>query len=93
MAEQDYTKEELEASLKKAFVDCKADSIIVDGHDLRSEFKRQAIIYGEENGLLSRAEDIDEDKIFGRGIGQYFAYTYRLTDKGKEYFGIKDSVK
>ena len=89
MTERDHSMEELEMSLKRAFVDGKADFIIVDGHDLRSKFKRQVLAYAEEKGFLSRGDDIDEDKNFGEeGIGQYLAYTYKLTDKGKEHFGI-----
>ena len=83
-------EEEFEASLTRTFVDRKADYIIVDGHDLRNKFLRECIQYGIDEGLLYKGEDLDEDDILGSGVGQSLAYTYRLTDKGKEYFDIPD---
>jgi len=85
----EYDKNELEASLKRAFIGGKADFIIVDGHTLRNKFLREGLQLGLENGLLSQGKDIDEDDLLGKGMGQYLAHTYRLTDKGKEYFNLK----
>jgi len=88
LTEEDYLNE-LETSLRKAFVDDGADFIILDGQTARSEFIRDGINHGLKKGWLCQGEDIDEDKVLGQGRGQYCAYTYRLTDKGKRYFGIK----
>ena len=87
-AGKDWKLEDLEASLKRAFVDNIADYIIMDGHQMRNEFLRDAIAYGLEKGWLHRSKDIDEDESLGKGFGQYFAYTYRLTDEGKKHFAI-----
>jgi len=81
-------EKEFEASLRRAFVDKKGKSIIVDGHTLRNKFLRECVHYGEGKGWLQRGEDIDEDDVLGPGVGQSLAYTYGLTDKGREYFGI-----
>ncbi len=87
--QNNWTSEDLEACLKRAFVDKKASYIVVDGHTLRSEFLKESVNYGVEKEWLMRGKDIDEDEILGRGLGQYFAYTYRLTGEGRQYFGLK----
>ena len=83
-------QEEFDASLRRAFVDRGANYIQIDGHTLRNEFLRKTLQYGINKDWLQIGEDLDEDDILGKGMGQYLAYTYRLTDEGKEYFGIKD---
>jgi hypothetical protein len=84
-----YSKSELEDSLKRAFVDNEADYIIMDGQQMRNEFLVDGINYGLDKGWLYQAENIDEDEILGQSNGQYLAYTYRLTNKGKKYFNIQ----
>ena len=86
--ENEFQKDELENSLRRAFVDKKAKIIIVDGQTLRSRFLRESISLGLEKGLISQGEPIDEDEILGKGAGQYYALTYELTKRGREYFGI-----
>lgn len=86
---KDYTDKDLEASLKRAFADRGANFIIVDGHTMRNQFLVDGVNYGLEQGWLKPGKDIDEDEILGHGLGQYLAYTYVLTDKGREYFGVK----
>lgn len=72
----DYEKSDLEAALKKAFEDTK--TIGVDGHNLRNDFLRQQIIYGENEGLIECLGD--------GGDSQWTVYMYGLTSKGKERF-------
>lgn len=86
---KDYTNEDLEASLKRAFADRRADFIIMDGQTMRNQFLVDSVNYGIGQGWLKPGEDIDEDKALGQGLGQYFAYTYRLTEKGAKHFGVK----
>lgn len=86
---KDYTNEDLEASLKRAFADGRADYIIMDGQTMRNQFLVDSVNYGIEKGWLKPGKDIDEDEVLGQGLGQYFAYTYRLTEKGTKYFGVK----
>ena len=86
--EKKFEVGELEASLKRAFLDGKADYVIIDGQVLQNRFLRESTQYGINKGWLERGEDIDEDNVLGQGMGQYLAYTYRLTDKGRNHFGI-----
>jgi len=75
----DYTKQDLEDSLRRAFVDGKADFILYDGHEARNEFLREGITLGLENGWLVGKEKNEE---------QWTTIEYRLTEKGKEYFKL-----
>ncbi len=84
-----YNEGELEDSLRRAFVDKKAKSIILDGHTARSQFLRDSVNYGLEKGLIKNGQNIDEDEVLGKGMGQYFAFTYVLTEEGKKYFGLE----
>ncbi len=63
-------------------MDRRAQSILMDGHEARSEFLRDGINYGINQGWLRKDEDIEES--------QYTAMTYIPTDKGKKHFGLKD---
>ena len=90
MTEKTFPKSELEDSLKRAFVSNKADFIIVDGQTLRSEFLRESINLGLSENWIETSKPIDEDETLGAGQGQYYAYTYRLTKKGKKYFGVNE---
>lgn len=85
----EYNEGELEDSLRRAFVDKKAKSIIMDGHAARSKFLRESVQYGLDKGLIKNGPDIDEDEVLGKGMGQYFAFTYVLTEEGKKYFGLE----
>ncbi|HLC78274.1 MAG TPA: hypothetical protein VJH92_04060 [Candidatus Nanoarchaeia archaeon] len=77
---KDYTEEDLEDSLRRAFVDRRGESILMDGHEARSEFKRDVVNYGIDKGWLRKERDINES--------QYTAMTYILTGKGKKHFGL-----
>ena len=74
------SEKDLETALRKAFVDNRAKSILMDGHEARSPFKRDAFNYGIDQGLLRKHEDIEDSP--------YTAMTYVLTDKGKKSFGL-----
>ena len=78
--EENYTNQDLEDSLRRAFVEKGFESILLDGHEARSSFKRDGINYGLDNGWLCKKEDIEES--------QYTAVNYALTEKGKKYFGL-----
>lgn len=87
----EFQEADLEGALRRAFMDRKADFIVVDGHDLRSEFLRESLALGLTQGWLVKDKNIDEDDWLGRSRGQWYAFTYRLSKKGKKYFGISDN--
>ena len=80
MADKKFKKEELEASLRRAFVDKRFESILMDGHEARNSFLRQGIHHGIDEGLLYIESEVNES--------QYTAINYALTKKGKRYFGL-----
>ncbi len=92
MPQPEFTEGALESSLRRAFVGNSADYIIVDSRDLSSPFLRAAVQQGISQGLLEQGKDIDEDKILGRGVGQYRALTYHLTEKGKRHFRLQNAA-
>ncbi|MBT6995484.1 hypothetical protein HN865_03910 [Candidatus Woesearchaeota archaeon] len=75
----DYTDGDLENSLRNVFVDKNAEYIVCDGDTNRSKFLSDGINLGVNNGWLM-GEKIIED--------QCTTIEYRLTPKGKEYFGL-----
>ena len=80
MPKKDYTDQDLEASLRRAFVDHGFESILFDGWIARNPFKADLFKYGIKKGWLRKDRDIEES--------QYTASTYALTDKGKKHFGL-----
>lgn len=76
---KDYTEKDLEAALRRAFVDRESDFIIFDGHEARNEFLRDGINYGLENEWVY-GNEVEEE--------QWTTIKYRLTDKGKKHFGL-----
>lgn len=86
VGERKYPENELISSLRRAFVDGKANFIIADGQTLRGQFLRESLQLGLNRGWLRQGVSINEDSTLGRGRGQYSALTYRLTDEGKRYF-------
>jgi hypothetical protein len=71
-------EEEFEASLRKAFVDCKAKKIIIDSR--HKHFQLASANFGIEKGWLEGTlVEYDE---------QSSAYEFRLTEVGKKYFGL-----
>lgn len=73
-----YQDDELEAALKRAFVDGKADYIILD--DRRQRFLIESACLGVEKGWL--------DEEFVEIEEQYSQLRYRLTDDGRKHFGV-----
>jgi hypothetical protein len=72
-------EQEYEASLRRAFVDRRADFIIID--DRRQRFLIDGAAYGERMGWLKfEAYDIDT---------QSTQWHYRLTPKGRKHFGLE----
>ena len=69
---------EKEAMLRRAFVDHRADYIIIESRRERRQIESAA--YGEERGWLKSAWRGDDPQ------SRYLEY--RLTDEGREYFGI-----
>lgn len=70
---------EKEAMLRRAFVDGRADFITVP-YNKRYRAQLETAAYGEDQGWLKgefNADDVQSTRI-----------TYRLTEKGREYFGI-----
>ena len=77
---KNYTENDLEAALKRAFVDKGFEAILIDGWIARNEFLNAGIHYGINQGWLKKDSEINES--------QYTAINYALTDKGKEHFGL-----
>jgi hypothetical protein len=76
----EFREEELELSLRRAFVDRRADYIIYDGHTARNRFLSASISFGKERGWLTEPQE--------RGDEQWKEYHYRLSKKGREHFGL-----
>ena len=76
-----YTAKDLEDSLRRAFVDNRMPTILWDGHENRNPFLRDGITHGFDQGWLCVESEINES--------QYTAINYKLTDKGRKYFGVK----
>jgi len=89
-AEQE--QKNFEASLRRAFVNRKADYLIVEAYTLKREYIRECIRYGLNNGFLYRGKDITEEDVLDLDPAQdqYLAYTYSLSSKGKKHFGLED---
>lgn len=83
-----FPENELEDSLRRAFVEGKADFIIMDGWNYANPFLKESIKYGTNEKLIQRGEDLNEDDILGKGMGQYLAHTFRLTETGKKHFKL-----
>jgi hypothetical protein len=67
-----------EASLRRAFVDHYADYIVITSR--RERFQIESASYGIEQGWLSGYMDERDE--------QSSAWILRLTEKGKEHFGL-----
>lgn len=80
MSNKDYPNSDLEASLKRAFVNKGFDSILMDGRVAQNEFLRDGVNYGIKQGWLKLDHETNES--------QYTAMAYVLTAKGKKHFGL-----
>ena len=78
-----YPEQELEASLKRAFVDGKADYVVICSR--RDRFLLESAMFGVLNNWLSEElKELDE---------QSSELRFRLTEEGKKHFGVKEGVK
>lgn len=77
---EDIHKEEFEASLRRAFVDAKMDSVCLDGQSGR--FLWATAGYALKMGWFAEPSETGSD------YEQYTGYVFRLTDKGKSHFGL-----
>ena len=77
---EEFSVDELEDVLKRAFVDKGFPSILVDGHTLRNEFLASAINYGIENDWLRKSGEASDS--------QWTSFSYELTEEGKKYFEL-----
>ena len=75
---RDISAPELESALYKAFVDHRADSILITSR--RQAFQIESAAYGVEKGWLHQTID-DSDE-------QSTAWIFRLTEAGKQHFGL-----
>ena len=74
----DTIEQEFEASLRRAFVDGKADYIVL--YSRRHKFRYESAAYGALQGWLDE-EFIEVDE-------QSSELHYRLTEDGKKHFGL-----
>ena len=79
MDEKDCNRKDLEDYLRRGFVKDRYDFIIYDGQTRRDRFLREVIELAESKGWVNGKWYEEE---------QYSAIHYRLTKKGKKYFGI-----
>ena len=87
--EDGFQESKLEASLKRAFVDKKAKTLIADYETMGNLFLMKSLSLGLKKGLISQREPIDGDKILGEGQ-QCYVVIYHLTEQGKKYFGVSE---
>ena len=71
--------DEYEQSLRRAFVDRRADYIVITSR--RERFQIEAANYGIEQGWLSG--ELDDRDV------QSTAWVLRLTQQGREHFGLE----
>lgn len=69
---------EYESALRRAFVDKRADYIVITSR--RERFQIEAVNFGIEQGWLKGEWDESDE--------QSSAFVCRLTDSGKQHFGI-----
>ena len=81
----DFDTTDLEASLRRAFVDRKFQTILYDGHTARNSFLRQSMDYGIELGWLFVESEVNES--------QYTAQNLALTDEGKKHFCLESKTE
>lgn len=73
-------EEEYEASLRRAFVDGRADYIILN--DRRQQFLIECAAWGQQKGWLGPVEEL--------GDSQSTEWHLRLTLEGKRHFGLPE---
>ena len=76
----DAEEPEWEASLRRAFVDKKMQSVGIDGWS--GKFLTHAVRYGKFKGWLG------DGKEYGSDESQYTEVTFKLTEFGKQHFGL-----
>lgn len=78
-----YPPEELEASLRRAFVDQRADFIILDS--AHQKFLIESALFGFNQGWLT--EKVNEPPPWPSQDGA--SIEYRLTEAGRKHFGLE----
>jgi uncharacterized protein YbdZ (MbtH family) len=73
------TPDEYEAALRRAFVEHHADFVVITSR--REQFQIEATNYGIDQGWFTGEMDTRDE--------QSSAWVCRLTDKGREHFGVK----
>ena len=73
-------EQEFESRTRKAFVDNRADHIIIDSK--RDKFQMSMVAYGQVKGWFDEGE-------YDEGDPQWPVVLYRLTPAGKAHFGLK----
>lgn len=76
-----YPVAELAEALRKAFVDNKADYIVL--YDRRQQFLFESAAFGQEQGWLGVVREVEFDE-------QDVEWRLRLTPEGKRYFGLPE---
>jgi hypothetical protein len=83
MADHNYPVAELEAALLLAFVEHHADYIVIVSRF--NQFLHEGAAYGQEQGWLGDVEVVELDE-------QSTEWRLRLTEKGREHFGLAKKV-
>ena len=78
------TKKDLEDTLRMAFVDRKWKLVSIEWLCDRNQYSKEVIKLGIEEGYLKFDSFTDSDTKWATTI-----YNYKLTEKGKKYFGLK----
>ncbi|MBU2523422.1 MAG: hypothetical protein KKE23_03990 [Nanoarchaeota archaeon] len=72
-------------SFKRSFIDNKSKYVMMDCF-IVSEQMRKTILYGLEKRLLHQVGPPEKEKLLN---GDLKADLYHLTERGREYFGLK----
>ncbi len=72
-----YTVAEYQDSLYRAFIDSRADFIVLDSFMTGQKFRAAAVAWAVDNGLLY-CSDIEDE-------GQSEIYAFRLTEAGRRW--------
>ena len=81
-------KEEFDKTFKRNFVENNSKYILMDSSCISEEMK-ELILYGFEKKIISQVGYNEKEKLLG---GMFTADLYQLTERGKEYFGIKIKI-
>ena len=85
----EHERRHFERALRRVFVHNKSDSLIVNGRTLKNEYVRKGIKSWLEEGLLYEGKNVNRGNVQSFSREKYSKHTYRLSDKGRVYLGIK----